>query len=258
MTVEIAFDKIATAYDAQRAHPPDVALQVGQTLADMAGRDGRILELGVGTGRIALPLVAAGAQVVGIDIAHDMLRVAQGRDGRLPLLRGDIAALPFGSERFSAVLAVHVLHLVPDWRGALAEAWRVLRPGGVLLQGRDWRDPQSCAERLRGKMREAVMELVPGSRPPGAGAAVAQALAKLGGVAESERVGAEWATSTTPQQVLAGMAQRADAETWALSDELLAQVVARVRAWAADTWNDLDAPQEIKQRFLINPIRKPT
>ncbi|NOK58378.1 MAG: class I SAM-dependent methyltransferase [Chloroflexi bacterium AL-W] len=258
MSVDISFDKIAHAYDAQRAHPPAVSREVGAAIARVAGEHARVLELGAGTGRIALPTAAAGCTVVGIDISLEMLRVAYQRglqhDHGLTI-QGDITQLPLRDNAFDAVLAVHVLHLIPDWRGALAEAMRVLRSGGAFIQGIDWRDPESCAERLRGKLRETVVELMPNARPPGAGAAIGEELAKLGGVTESEIVAAEWTSHASPAMLLARMAQRADAETWALDDTLLEETVARVRAWAEATWEDLNTEQEIQQRFVLTVIR---
>ena len=262
MAIDISFDRIARSYDAQRAHPPEVSARVGAAIAAVAGPGARVLELGAGTGRIALPTAAAGCRVVGIDIAIEMLRVAGSgvrsrHAAECQLIHGDIMRLPLRDGAFDAVLAVHVLHLVSDWRAALAEAVRVLRPGAAFIQGRDWRDPQSCAERLRAKLREVVMDLVPGARPPGAGAAIAQALARHGGAAEPEIVAAEWTGRASPNAVLAGMAARADAETWALEDDLLAAALARVRAWAEQTWDDLAAEQNVAQRFVLNVSRGP-
>lgn len=271
MPLDIQFDKIAQSYSAQRAHSPEVSAKIGQAIAALAGTNGLVLELGVGTGRIAHPAAAAGCRVIGIDLAHEMLRAAQADGERwmgdigtgvtslasdaLSLVQGDVARLPFAPSSFDAVLAVHVLHLVPDWRGALAEVARVVKPHGLFLQGRDWRDPQSVAERLRAKLREAVMELVPGSRPPGAGAAIGQALAKLGGEPGEEVIAAEWTTHTAPAAILAGMAQRADAETWALDNSTLEAALARVRTFAEQTYADLDQPLEVAQRFVLNPVR---
>lgn len=264
MTINIKFDNIAQSYSAQRAHPSEVSAHIGPAIAALAGRGSLVLELGVGTGRIAWPVAAAGCRVVGIDIAHDMLQVAHhaaadientGGAQHLSLLQGDVARLPFADQSFDAVLAVHVLHLIPDWRAALVEIARVMRPGGVFIQGRDWRDPASASERLRAKLREAVMELVPGGRPPGAGAAIAQSLAKLGGTPEAEITAATWVSQAAPAAIIANMAARADAETWALDDATLQQAVERVRAFAESTYPDLDTPQEIAQRFVLNPVR---
>jgi ubiquinone/menaquinone biosynthesis C-methylase UbiE len=259
MSIEISFDKIAPVYDAQRAHPPAVAAQVGAAIAAVAGGGASLLELGVGTGRIAIPAAASGAAVTGIDVSREMLRVAAARAAdagvRLDLLLADAQALPFRDRSFGAALAVHVLHLLPDWRAALAELARVLGRGGLLIQGADWRDPDSCVGQLRGQLRLAVMELQPGSRPPGAGAAVAQVLAKLGGVTGEPMAAVRWTRPTSPAEVIAGMAARIDAETWVLPDELLQACVARVRAWAERQWPDLDATQEVEQRFNLTVTR---
>lgn len=256
MGLDIAFNRIADAYDAQRAHPHEVSAQIGPAIAAVAGPGALVLELGVGTGRIALPVCAAGCRVVGVDLAREMLRVAQQRPNtRIELVQADVAQLPMRADRFDAVLAVHVLHLIANWRAALAEIARVLRPGGAFIQGRDWRDPQSCAERMRGKLREAVMELLPGARPPGAGAAIGQAIARLGGTIEPEIVAAEWIAYTSPAEVLHGMRQRADAETWALDDALLEAAVARVAEWAVATWPDLSVPQAVPHRFILAVVR---
>lgn len=154
----IVFDRIAHAYDDQRAHPPGVSAQVGAAIAGVAGPGARVLELGIGTGRIAAPTQSAGCQVVGIDIADGMLRVAQAKGiGRL--VRGNIALLPFAAGAFDAVLAVHVLHHLPDWRGGLAEAARLLRPGGELYI-------QTDVEDRAAQYREEV-SLVPAFVPAG-------------------------------------------------------------------------------------------
>jgi ubiquinone/menaquinone biosynthesis C-methylase UbiE len=72
---------------------------------------GPVLELGCGTGRIAMPLGRAGVPVIGIDRSEAMLtrarrRVARGRlQRRVRLIRGDIRHLPFASSSFGMVMA---------------------------------------------------------------------------------------------------------------------------------------------------------
>lgn len=259
MALDLSFDKIAAVYDAQRAHPPAVAAQIGHALVALTGRGAPILELGVGTGRIAIPAAAAGAFVVGLDVSHEMLAVAATRavaaGVSLDLLRGDAQALPFADGIFRAALAVHVLHLLPDWRAALAEVVRVVGPGGMLIQGSDWRDPDSCVGLLRGRLRIAAVELMPGSRPPGAGAAVAQALARHGGVTGEPLVAARWTRMVSPAEIIAGMAARIDSETWVMPADLLAEAMLKVQAWAEQQWGDLAQPQEVEHRFMLTTTR---
>lgn len=134
-----SFDRAAGFYDATRGLPPAVAGQLAEVLAtELRGR-GRCLEIGVGTGRIALPLAAAGIDLVGTDVAAEMVAQLVANDARRRAVRGvpvalaDATALPFPDGTFGAVLASHVLHLIPAWQSAVDEALRVLRPDGVLL-----------------------------------------------------------------------------------------------------------------------------
>ncbi|MGH9382677.1 MAG: class I SAM-dependent methyltransferase [Vicinamibacterales bacterium] len=75
------------------------------------GADGRVLELGCGTGRIAIPIARAGRAVIGVDRSEPMLAraLARVRRARLQrkarLVRGDIRDLPFSDRSFSLVMA---------------------------------------------------------------------------------------------------------------------------------------------------------
>jgi ubiquinone/menaquinone biosynthesis C-methylase UbiE len=107
------WDVYAPFYDWENARTlqrRDVAFW--QRLA--VAQDGPVLELGCGTGRIAVPVARAGARIVGIDRSQEMLARARKRivrarlRGRLSLVRGDIRELPFTSRtKFSAVLAAY-------------------------------------------------------------------------------------------------------------------------------------------------------
>ncbi len=98
-----------------------------------------VLEPGVGTGRIALPLVELGYQVAGLDISEAMLRAcaAQRRaleaGDRLYCLRADAVRLPLRSMSFNLCVAVHLFYFISDWRGAVREMLRVLEPAGTLI-----------------------------------------------------------------------------------------------------------------------------
>jgi ubiquinone/menaquinone biosynthesis C-methylase UbiE len=132
----ISFDRAAGYYDATRGLPEDVRDRVAAVLArELAGR-ALCLEIGVGTGRIALPLARLGVSLAGVDLAPAMLdRLRANSGGRLPfpLILGDVTDLPMADSSAGAVLSSHVLHLVEDWRTAVDEVCRVLVPGGVLL-----------------------------------------------------------------------------------------------------------------------------
>jgi SAM-dependent methyltransferase len=107
-----------------------------------AAQDGAVLELGCGTGRIAVPVARAGADLVGIDRSAPMLRraairVRRLRRARVRLVRGDIRHLPFRRRPgFALVMApygiVQSLTRERDLRDAFASVRRVLRPGGLF------------------------------------------------------------------------------------------------------------------------------
>jgi ubiquinone/menaquinone biosynthesis C-methylase UbiE len=106
------------------------------------GARGPVLELGCGTGRVALPLGRAGVALVGIDRSEPMLararrRVARARlNGRVRLIRGDIRHLPFPASSFSTVLAPYgVLQSLlreRDLAATLAAVHGVLQRGGTF------------------------------------------------------------------------------------------------------------------------------
>jgi ubiquinone/menaquinone biosynthesis C-methylase UbiE len=93
----------------------------------------RVLLVGVGTGE-DLPLLPAGVEAVGVDLSPSMLQRARRLASTLPaaveLREGDAANLDLAPASFDAVILNLVLSVVPDPIAAIAEALRVLRPGG--------------------------------------------------------------------------------------------------------------------------------
>jgi SAM-dependent methyltransferase len=131
VTGSLAFDRVAHDYDRTRG-----GAARGEAAADAVLRllpaTGTVLEIGVGTGVVAAALTRHGRAVVGVDLSLPMLSHAQERlPGRV--FAGDSLRLPIGSGTVGTTVFVHVLHLVSDVAGALAEAARVLRPGGRVV-----------------------------------------------------------------------------------------------------------------------------
>jgi len=97
----------------------------------------KVLDVGTGTGVIALLLAEMGHLVTGIDISRRMLERAEekARKGNLQteFRLGDAEALPFEDESFDAVVSRHVLWTLPNPEKALVNWKRVLRPGGKLV-----------------------------------------------------------------------------------------------------------------------------
>lgn len=132
----VAFDRAAGYYDATRSLSPAAAALVTAVLAEALVGHGPVLEIGVGTGRIALPLAETGIEVVGIDLSGPMLEELTAKAGAVPVAVADCTSLPFPDDAFGGVIASHVFHLVPEWRDATLEVLRVLRPDGTFLWAR--------------------------------------------------------------------------------------------------------------------------
>lgn len=93
----------------------------------------RLLDVGCGTGRSRRIYRARSARYTGIDLSFSSLSLARGREPDASWLQGDALCLPFRDGSFDVVAFSSVLHHVPDRRAALAEARRVLRPGGWVF-----------------------------------------------------------------------------------------------------------------------------
>ncbi|MCU0831592.1 MAG: class I SAM-dependent methyltransferase [Rhizobiaceae bacterium] len=114
-------------------------------LADVAtAQPGSVLEVATGTGRNLMHLagLVPHSRLYGFDISRAMLEKAQasarraGLSGRVRFAQGDAtqfdAAAAFGRSTFDAVFISYALSMIPDWRAALQESWRLTAPGGTL------------------------------------------------------------------------------------------------------------------------------
>jgi ubiquinone/menaquinone biosynthesis C-methylase UbiE len=99
---------------------------------------GEVLEIGAGSGAMAAAVArrAPGASFTVTDLDPAMLRAAErrlARFGHVRVRQADVTALPFPDDSFDLVSSHLMLHHVVRWQEALAEAARVLRPGGRFV-----------------------------------------------------------------------------------------------------------------------------
>ncbi len=109
----------------------------------------RVLDAGCGTGRFTQHLAARFTSVVGLDLARQMLAIAE-RRARVPFVEGVAAALPFGDSRFDLAVAITLCEFTDDPAAVITELARVVRPWGLVVVGSlNRRSPWGLVHRRR-------------------------------------------------------------------------------------------------------------
>jgi SAM-dependent methyltransferase len=249
----VSFDRAATYYDQTRGLSPEGNRQQTELLArELRGR-GRVVEVGVGTGQVALPLAAAGIRMAGLDLAEPMLRVLVEKAGGappFPLVRADVTRAPLCDDAFGAGIVRWVLHLIPDWHTALAELDRFIAPGGVvlILLGSYGKGP-------RAEIQDRFGELLGIANEPvgvmwGDHDTLDAAMNDLGASSRALPVLIDYDTQSL-ETFLEGIERNRYSWTWRVPERDLARVAPEVRAWAEDRFGPLDRtpPQTYEVRW---------
>jgi ubiquinone/menaquinone biosynthesis C-methylase UbiE len=292
----ISFDPVAHAYDHTRGYPPGVEQQIASALerTAQAAEQTAFLEIGVGTGRIALPLASLGHTYTGVDISEKMLAQLESKllqdhweesqqpwgscadeaaypahpvrrfahmdpAASLRLVTSDITALPFPTASFDVVVAVHIFHLVDGWEQAAREALRVLRPGGFLLHCWDEHNDAALSSVIKTWI-EIVEELGGnayrvGSESPN----LVSVWLREQGLPIEELSLARWETANTPRRALERITSRLWSRTWLVPDEIFQLSVQRLEAWALDHFGaaNLDTPYVRVNQFKVHKTQIP-
>lgn len=245
VTGSIRFDRAVDYYDRTRALPPGVeAAMVEVVGSELRGR-GRVLEIGAGTGRIALPLLEAGVDVFGLDLSAPMLeRFVEKAVGPARVVQGDATRLPFRDGSFGAAFGVHVLHLIPQWETAVRELVRVVEPGGVILVSQGWWGLVAYVDVI-----EAFTE--------GAGTLLrhvglndeAELDEALPEATPRELVRLEGAQTMTLQEMVDRLRAGLYSFTWGLDDAARDRGADAAAAFALERYGPLDEPREIPQEM---------
>jgi malonyl-CoA O-methyltransferase len=135
--VKKSFNASACTYD----HYAGMQESMGARLLALAGLPaeaaGRMLDIGMGTGNLTAQLMAAypSAQVHGCDIAFNMIAHARGKLAQAPLLFpvADAEQLPYANSVFDFIASNFAYQWLDQWRDAMDEVMRVLRPGGLFI-----------------------------------------------------------------------------------------------------------------------------
>jgi demethylmenaquinone methyltransferase / 2-methoxy-6-polyprenyl-1,4-benzoquinol methylase len=134
--VAAMFDEVAKHYDRTNS-----VLSVGNarrwraaTVRAVAPQPGeRILDIAAGTGTSSAALAKSGADVVAVDFSKGMIDVGRTKHPTLDFVEADASALPFKTGEFDAVTISFGLRNIENPKKALAEMYRVTKPGGRLV-----------------------------------------------------------------------------------------------------------------------------
>lgn len=124
--------------------------------------DTLVLDAGCGSGLFSQMVIDRGAGLIGIDAAAGLLELARKRNPGNNFLEEDLITLPFASDSFDVVTGFNSLQYSGDFPRALAEAKRVLKPGGLLVLG-FWDKPEKSEAT---QILKSIAALLP-PPPPG-------------------------------------------------------------------------------------------
>jgi len=255
MARSLSFDPAAEYYDRTRVTDAASLAPAIDLLEAVLPPDGATLEIGVGTGALALPLAARGRRVVGVDLSAAMLAKLRDKDPdrTVPLAACDATRLPFGSGSFGGAYCRWVLHLIADWHDAVRELCRVVDRGGVVVV-----EPGGYSGEWRTVWLRFVEELGAVAEPLG--------LDVRGGYADLDEVfagldGRLREVATTPASVDSSLERffdetlaRSYSWTWRVPPDDLRRAVEVVRSWAIEAYGpDLETPfaQDAPHRWRV-------
>lgn len=255
------FDRVADIYDLTRELPAFVPNRIVERVvaATRATAETRFLEIGVGTGRIAVPFLQRGYQYTGVDISERMMdRLREkARAGNLDvtLVNADVTQLPFADAAFDVVMGVHILHLVPEWQRAIREARRVLAPEGFLLLGYESGTTDDPGNEIRRQWQTFVGEAgVTVSTRGGAWPSIETELSASGAYTSVYRL-AHWEEELQPITLLNEARNQVFSHSWEVPDDVLEMVHERMAKWATDRYGSLETVLHSEREFLLSVSR---
>ena len=257
------FDRVADIYDATRGFTAETEADVGDGLARIlrtATPSPSVIEVGAGSGRIAVPLAARGIRVTGLDISHQMLQRLRSKRRDVDLVLAEASQPPFRANVFDAAIFVHILHLVPDARASLRASINCLKPGAVLLNCHHTYSP-NAADRAGVRLSEIIREVTgierrPHGRSEGTDAVFREVLTAAGATLESLEI-ATWTETTTARSEIDMLKNRTHSATWSISDEAMPEVLSRFTADAEAIYGGMDVPSDAPVSFSVMVARLP-
>lgn len=257
MTEIKSFDRVADVYDETRGFPPEAEQQIGAGIARLLREIASapwLLEVGIGTGRIAVPLAVERVRVTGLDISPKMLARLREKRGDIDVMLAEAARPPLRNATFDGLLFVHILHLVPDAEATLRATLPLLRAGGCVLYGGD-------AGGI-GKRAEAE-QLIQNAAAEIAGVDLTSWDVHTRTRELTERIMREactdvrsirlaaWQSKARGRTMLERLARRDFSSSWKIPEESLPAIIGRVTPQLDQLYGGLDREMEFERSFSL-------
>ncbi len=256
---------MAESYDETRCVDPACLSASLDYLAETFSPEqfSELLEPGIGTGRIAVPLAELGYKVCGIDVSADMLAVLQNRlkqmDANLPVTfqQGDVLSLPFPSGHFDIAVAVHLFYFIRDWRRAVDELLRVVHQGGPVVlmhtgMGREVPFVNDLYKKHCSQQGCSIKSVGVSSTRE-----VIGYVTELGCSIETVADRWEWTSRIRIDEAIAYLRGRAYSFTTVAPDDIHNRAIERLEADAIETHGSLECEIEVPNQVKFVTVRKP-
>lgn len=258
-----SFDRVASVYDQTRALPAHALQRISDTLAGTlraVSQTPHVVEVGIGTGRIAIPLLEHGVHITGIDVAPKMLAQLRRKRRDISTVLADAMQLPFRRATFDAALFIHVLHLVPSPDDVLRRAAEVVRPGGLIIYGGDDRGPGPHAD--AGVLLDAAARAVVGADLTNRRRYLdalrrAEAVIKVTCASYEHVPLAEWTERGTAREILERLRARVDSNTWRITQSDMSVIIDRATPDIERLFGGLDRVHESTRSVSVMVGRLP-
>ena len=250
----VNFDCAAGFYDVTR---PVDDTELAQTLALLhrtLSPSGPTLEIGVGTGALALPLAERGWHMTGVDISAAMIsKLVEKVDGAPPLalVRADATVLPFADSSFDGAAVRHVFHLIPRWRDVVAELCRVTDGRVAIALGTapgPWHDLWYAMRAVMGPEADHVgLDFAAGGDEQ-----LRDAFTDRGAVLVEETT-IDHPTRETVAKFLDAVRTRTPSWTWRVPQQQLDTAIDAGTRWAVERFGstDIRLEERIRQRWWV-------
>jgi ubiquinone/menaquinone biosynthesis C-methylase UbiE len=258
------FSRVASRYDATRDLPQQYLFACYDRLVEqgLLPAKGTILDAGCGTGQLSLPLAARGYHVHGIDIAVNMIKVAQAKveaGGRARYVVGDVRDIPLDDRSVDAVVVSKLFQHIQDWRGACRELVRVTRAGAHIIQ---INERGVFSNTVRRHFAQRADELgyagrYLGLNPHERSALIEHMKAEGCALMPFDVSDLRWETAISYGEAIGRIEEKLYAEFWYLPDAVHSHLVADTIAWIESQPQGRDTVDRLAPYLSVEVFRTP-